>query len=129
MEEYTYEEAGTKYTAIVANGNCTLDASRLAGKNVGLLIVNGDAAIDAAFGGTIICSGDLTFGTKTMDFYVNTSSASELVQNASYGSVDGAEHRLSEILKDPGTIGASASSTGADIDLTDLISYRNWSKK
>lgn len=133
--EYTYDDgSGTQYVAIVSTKSAALEVTSdmLAQKNVGLIIATGNVTLKTSFEGTIICGGKLTIQDlgEPANYTTNLAKSSTLIREAVY-EAGGTQYRLFDLLQNSDAYVDAASNvqSGGQIDVVDLITYKNWSKE
>lgn len=126
------EYQGTKYTAVVKNGDYTFDTAAK-NKKVDVIVATGNVYIDDDFTGTIVAKGKIivkrnckiTNGTQEIFKALLLSTVSDATDSKHLYDVfmDGAEYL--------GNVSRVSDKTQEDtkIDYSSLITYQNWTKK
>lgn len=133
--KFSYDNAGSKYSAVVANGNYTYNTtSEAVDESVHLIIATGDVTVEKDFDGLIICGGAIKVSMPTtISISVNASATevANLLDLAVYNN-GATDYKLDSIVTDASYYLARLSSTdsgSAQVDMSDYIIYQNWSKE
>lgn len=134
--EYFYEDgSGERYSAYVVNNPTavfTVDQTFLSGKNVSLIIAVGDVRVTTDYEGLILSGGKISLENiegAQAELTADRDGAAAVIQQAQYTSA-GNVYSLRELLTGyEYYVGGSGTGAADSMDVTELVTYTNWSKE